>query len=53
MFCKDGEYNVMASLFFQTPEASVRSLFHDRTGKPHCSRTLVCINKYNLHGTLV
>ncbi|KAF6041128.1 hypothetical protein EB796_000564 [Bugula neritina] len=35
MFCRDGEYNVMASLFFQTPEASVRSLFHDKTGTYH------------------
>ncbi|XP_067934452.1 H(+)/Cl(-) exchange transporter 7-like isoform X2 [Watersipora subatra] len=32
MFCKDGEYNVAASLFLQTPEDSVRSLFHDITG---------------------
>ncbi|XP_064629427.1 H(+)/Cl(-) exchange transporter 7-like isoform X2 [Lineus longissimus] len=31
-FCSDGEYNTMASLFFQTPEASVKSLFHDQKG---------------------
>ena len=32
LFCDDGQYNAMLSLFFQTPEASVRSLFHDPTG---------------------
>lgn len=25
----DGQYNALASIWFQTPEASVRSLFHD------------------------
>lgn len=29
LYCADGEYNVLASIWFQTPEASVRSLFHD------------------------
>lgn len=29
LYCGDGEYNVLASIWFQTPEASVRSLFHD------------------------
>ncbi|CAH0563902.1 unnamed protein product [Brassicogethes aeneus] len=29
LYCQDGEYNVLASIWFQTPEASVRSLFHD------------------------
>ncbi|XP_013381142.1 H(+)/Cl(-) exchange transporter 7 [Lingula anatina] len=28
-FCSDGEFNGLAALFFQTPEASVKSLFHD------------------------
>lgn len=28
MFCADGEYNTLGDLLFQTPEASVRSLFH-------------------------
>uniref|UniRef100_A0A8C4TCD5 Chloride channel protein n=1 Tax=Erpetoichthys calabaricus TaxID=27687 RepID=A0A8C4TCD5_ERPCA len=32
MFCKDGEYNSMATAFFNTPEKSVRSLFHDPPG---------------------
>lgn len=27
--CKDNEYNAVAALWFQTPEASVKSLFHD------------------------
>ncbi|KAG5883579.1 hypothetical protein JTB14_016719 [Gonioctena quinquepunctata] len=29
LYCLDGEYNVLASIWFQTPEESVRSLFHD------------------------
>ncbi|KAJ3645556.1 hypothetical protein Zmor_023201 [Zophobas morio] len=29
LYCQDGQYNVLASIWFQTPEASVRSLFHD------------------------
>jgi chloride channel 7 len=29
LYCPDGQYNVLASIWFQTPEASVRSLFHD------------------------
>ncbi|KAJ8979965.1 hypothetical protein NQ317_013713 [Molorchus minor] len=29
LYCDDGKYNVLASIWFQTPEASVRSLFHD------------------------
>uniref|UniRef100_A0A8R1DIT4 Chloride channel protein n=1 Tax=Caenorhabditis japonica TaxID=281687 RepID=A0A8R1DIT4_CAEJA len=28
MWCKKGEYSAVASLFFQNPEESVRSLFH-------------------------
>ena len=32
MFCDDGQYNAMSGLFFQTPEKSVRSLFHDPPG---------------------
>ena len=33
MFCGDGEYNAVAALWFQTPEASVRSFLHDPPGK--------------------
>lgn len=32
LFCDDGQYNAMSGLFFQTPEKSVRSLFHDPVG---------------------
>ena len=32
MFCPDGQYNVVAAIWFQTPEAIVRSLFHDEPG---------------------
>lgn len=29
MYCKDNEYNSIAALWLQVPEASVKSLFHD------------------------
>lgn len=32
LYCADGEYNVLAAIWFQTPEASVRSLLHDPIG---------------------
>lgn len=32
MYCNEGEYNTVAALWFQTPESSVRSLFHDPKG---------------------
>ncbi|KAG7459475.1 hypothetical protein MATL_G00211080 [Megalops atlanticus] len=32
LFCADGEYNSMATAFFNTPERSVRSLFHNPQG---------------------
>ncbi|XP_027897993.1 H(+)/Cl(-) exchange transporter 7 isoform X2 [Xiphophorus couchianus] len=32
LFCADGEFNAMATTFFNTPEKSVRSLFHNPTG---------------------
>ncbi len=32
LFCDDGQYNAMAGLFFQTPEKSLNSLFHDPPG---------------------
>ena len=32
MYCKEGEYSAVAALWFQTPEKSVRSLFHDPKG---------------------
>ncbi|XP_034046161.1 H(+)/Cl(-) exchange transporter 7 isoform X2 [Thalassophryne amazonica] len=32
LFCADGEYNAMATAFFNTPERSVRNLFHNPPG---------------------
>ncbi|KAG7504984.1 H(+)/Cl(-) exchange transporter 7 isoform X1 [Solea senegalensis] len=32
LFCADGEYNSMATTFFNTPERSVHSLFHNQPG---------------------
>lgn len=32
LFCKDGEYSSVAALWFQTPESTVRSLFHGSKG---------------------
>uniref|UniRef100_A0A4W5LNT0 Uncharacterized protein n=1 Tax=Hucho hucho TaxID=62062 RepID=A0A4W5LNT0_9TELE len=32
LFCADGQYNSMATAFFNTPERSVRSLFHNPPG---------------------
>ncbi|OXB74494.1 UNVERIFIED_CONTAM: hypothetical protein H355_001876 [Colinus virginianus] len=32
LFCADGEYNSMATAFFNTPEKSVVNLFHDPPG---------------------
>uniref|UniRef100_A0A3Q2NWB7 Chloride channel protein n=1 Tax=Fundulus heteroclitus TaxID=8078 RepID=A0A3Q2NWB7_FUNHE len=32
LFCADGEYNSMATAFFNTPERSVRSLLHNPRG---------------------
>jgi hypothetical protein len=40
MYCGDGEYNAVAAIWFQTPEASVRSLFHDPPGKLYLNRGL-------------
>jgi chloride channel 7 len=32
VYCNDGEYNSMATMWFQTYESSVKSLFHDPSG---------------------
>lgn len=32
LFCEDNEYNAAAALWFQTPEQTVKSLFHDPPG---------------------
>lgn len=39
LFCEDNEYNAVAALWFQTPEASVKALFHD----PPASHQLVTL----------
>ncbi|KAL7639227.1 UNVERIFIED_CONTAM: hypothetical protein RMT77_010761 [Armadillidium vulgare] len=41
MFCKDGEESTVALLLFQTPEACVRSLFHDPNGSFNWSTVIV------------
>jgi chloride channel 7 len=49
LFCDDGQYNAMSGLFFQTPEKSVRSLFHDPPGSFNPVTLLVfCITYYLL-----
>lgn len=40
LFCKDNEYNAVAALWFQTPEATVKALFHDPPGS-HRLLTLI------------
>ncbi|GAB6030892.1 hypothetical protein CHUAL_007724 [Chamberlinius hualienensis] len=42
LFCGDGEFNVLSALWFQTPELSVRSLFHDPPGS-HQMLSLFCV----------
>ncbi|XP_055919350.1 H(+)/Cl(-) exchange transporter 7 [Eupeodes corollae] len=32
LYCEDNQYNAVASLWFQTPEASVKSILHDPPG---------------------
>lgn len=39
MYCNENEYSAVAALWFQTPERSVRSLFHDPKGS-HSELTL-------------
>lgn len=39
LFCKDNEYNAVAALWFQTPEQSVKALFHD----PPVSHTMLTL----------
>lgn len=40
LFCEDNEYNAAAALWFQTPESSVKALFHDPPGS-HQIATLI------------
>lgn len=49
LFCDDGQYNAISGLFFQTPENSVRSLFHDPPGSFNpITLGLFCIAYYIL-----
>ncbi|KAK5640717.1 hypothetical protein RI129_009264 [Pyrocoelia pectoralis] len=48
MYCGDGEYNVLASIWFQTPEASVRSLFHDPPNTHNALSLFVFVIAYYL-----
>lgn len=41
LFCKDNEYNAGVALWFQTPEASVKALFHDPPGSHRLITLLV------------
>lgn len=40
LFCEDNEYNAAIALWFQTPEATVKALFHDPPGS-HKDITLI------------
>lgn len=46
LFCKDNEYNAVAALWFQTPEASVKALFHDPPGSHRLVSLIVFVLVY-------
>lgn len=46
LFCQDNEYNAGAALWFQTPEASVKALFHDPPGSHRLITLLVFVMIY-------
>lgn len=46
LFCEDNEYNAAAALWFQTPESSVKSLFHDPPGSHQVTTLLVFVPIY-------
>jgi chloride channel 7 len=48
LFCDDNEYNAVASLWFQTPESSVKSLFHDPPGSHKIETLLIFVPIYFL-----
>ncbi|CAG7629207.1 unnamed protein product [Allacma fusca] len=41
MYCGDGQYSAIGAIWFQTPEASVRSLFHDPPGSHRLTSILI------------
>lgn len=49
LFCDDGQYNAMSGLFFQTPENSLRSLFHNPPGSFNpITLSIFCVAYYFL-----
>lgn len=46
LFCKDNEFNAVATLWFQTPEASVRALFHDPKSSHPLSTLVIFVAIY-------
>lgn len=46
LFCEDNEYNAGVALWFQTPEASVKALFHDPPGSHSLITLLVFVLIY-------
>ncbi|XP_022123633.2 H(+)/Cl(-) exchange transporter 7 [Pieris rapae] len=51
LFCADGEYNAMAAIWFQTPEASVRSFLHDPMGSYKPGSLAIFVVSYFLLST--
>ncbi|XP_053607329.1 H(+)/Cl(-) exchange transporter 7 [Plodia interpunctella] len=51
LFCADGEYSGMAAIWFQTPEASVKSLLHDPIGSYKPTSILIFVVCYFLLST--
>uniref|UniRef100_A0A4W5PZ74 Uncharacterized protein n=1 Tax=Hucho hucho TaxID=62062 RepID=A0A4W5PZ74_9TELE len=49
LFCADGQYNSMATAFFNTPERSVRSLFHNPPGRLFCACSIHQISVFTVH----
>ncbi|XP_063380868.1 H(+)/Cl(-) exchange transporter 7 [Cydia fagiglandana] len=48
LYCADGEYNALAAVWFQTPEASVRSFLHNPIGSYNPWSILVFVSCYFL-----
>lgn len=46
LYCQDNEYSAVAALWFQTPEASVKSLFHDPPGSHNFVTLIVFVSVY-------
>lgn len=46
LFCEDNEYNAVAALWFQTPEKTVKALFHNPPGSHRFITLIVFIAIY-------